>query len=113
MRLEWTTTPNWIQHPLLFALTRGAISSYSRENSMIIHITRRMFWKIFAVFLVKDLEAFEEAMAEQGVNTRAELLAFFHREFRAIPRFFNDPEFLGRWFITPANHQPESEEEQP
>lgn len=112
LRLEWTATPNWLRHPLLFALAKGAISSHTIKNSIVVHITRKTFWRIFSIFLVKELEAFEDAMTEQGINIRAELLAFFKQELRCIPNP-KDSEFLGMELITGANRQPKSEEEQP
>ncbi|MBD3193313.1 MAG: hypothetical protein GF308_21945 [Candidatus Heimdallarchaeota archaeon] len=83
LQLAWTRTPNWLEHPFLFALSKEAISNNDVGNTHIVNIERKAFWNILSAFLVKDIELFEQNMAEQGVNTRKELLLFFQKALDA------------------------------
>ena len=77
LRLEWTATPNWIQHPVFLALHDRAVSKMELHGQMVVYIELVQLVRILTVFLAEDLQLFEQALTRQGINTREELLAFF------------------------------------
>jgi hypothetical protein len=86
LRLSWSDTPNWTNHPLFFLLAKEAVSSFSEKKQFKIIIERSVFWTIIIQYFTKELEEFEEQMEKEGVNTKQALLEYMMETLHEIDR---------------------------